>query len=84
MSIYDSATDVQTNNNVTISASLTLDDIVYTMSQEMHWMRIRLQDPATKLWSMCEVRTFASQNGSRTTICIDWIFTGGSFAAPKA
>ena len=32
-----------------ISSSLTLDDLVYTMSQEMHWMRIRSQDPNTKL-----------------------------------
>lgn len=83
VSIYDSTIETQTNNNVTISNSLTLDDLVYTMSQEMHWMRIRSQDPNTKLWSMCEVRTFASQNGSRTSICVDWLYTGVNFTAPS-
>lgn len=70
-------------DNATISSSLTLDDLVYTMTQEMHWIRIREQDPSTKFWSMCEVRTFASQNGSRTSICVDWINTGAIFSAPK-
>ena len=82
VSIYDAAIDVQTNNNVTVSSKLVLDDIVYTMSQEMHWMRIRQQDPNTKLWSMCEVHTFASQNGSRTTVSIQWIYTGSTFVTP--
>ena len=80
--IYDSTIETQTNNNVTISASLSLDDIVYTMSQETHWMRIRQQNPTTKLWSLCEVHTFASQNASRTTIWINWIYTDGSFPTP--
>ncbi|WP_270739276.1 hypothetical protein [Massilioclostridium coli] len=82
VSIYDSAIDVQTNNNTTISSNLVLDDIVYTQSQEMHWMRIRMQDPTSKLWSMCEVRTFASQGGARTSICVEWFYTGESFTAP--
>ncbi|MFR7995890.1 MAG: hypothetical protein ACLU5G_00335, partial [Blautia sp.] len=82
VSIYDSSIDAQTNNNVTISTSLLLDDIVYSMSQEMHWMRIRQQNPSTKLWSLCEVRTFASQNGSRTSIWVEWIYTESTFTAP--
>ena len=82
VSIYDSAMDVQTNNNFTISANLVLDDIIYTQSQEMHWIRIRLQDPTSKLWSMCEIRTFASQGGARTSICVEWFYTGASFIAP--
>ncbi len=82
VSIYDSSIDIQTNNNTTISANLVLDDTVFTQSQEMHWMRIRLQDPASKLWSMCEVRTFASQGGARTSICVDWLYTGVTFSAP--
>ena len=81
-SAYDGATEAQTNNNVTISSSLTIDEIVYTMSQEMHWIRMRIQDPATKLWSMCEIRTFASQNASRTTIWVQWAYTESSFVTP--
>lgn len=81
-SIYDGTIDAQTNNNVLISSSLVLDDIVYTMSQEMHWIRLRQQDPKTKLWSMCEIKTFASQNGSRVTVCIEWLYTGTSFLMP--
>ncbi|MBS6366915.1 MAG: hypothetical protein KH420_06150, partial [Clostridiales bacterium] len=82
VSIYDGAIDFQTNNNTTISATLVLDDIVYTQSQEMHWIRLRLQNPTSKLWSMCEVRTFASQGGARTSICVEWLYTGASFTAP--
>ncbi|MFR1342414.1 MAG: hypothetical protein ACLSA9_01570 [Anaerovoracaceae bacterium] len=81
-SAYDGATEAQTNNNVTISSSLTIDEIVYTMSQEMHWIRMRIQDPTTKLWSMCEIRTFASQNASRTTIWVQWAYTESSFVTP--
>ena len=81
-SIYDGTIDAHTNNNVLISSSLVLDDIVYTMSQEMHWIRLRQQDPKTKLWSMCEIKTFALQNGSRVTVCIEWLYTGTSFLMP--
>ena len=84
VSVYDGALDVQTNNNVTISGNLVLDDIVYSQSQEMHWMRIRIQDPVTKLWSMCEVRTFASQGGARTTVWVEWAYVGATFTAPQS
>ncbi|MEQ2441437.1 collagen-like protein [Solibaculum intestinale] len=82
VSIYDGSIDYQTNNNVTISTNLVLDDTVFTQSQEMHWTRIRLQNPTSKLWSMCEIRTFASQGGERTSICVEWFYTGASFTAP--
>ena len=83
VSIYNSALDTQTHNNVTISSTLSLDDIVYSMSQEMHWTRIRQQNPTAQLWSMCKVGTFASQNGSRTSICVEWMYTGSSFVTPS-
>ena len=82
-SIYDGAAiESQTNNNTTISTSLVLDDTVYSQSQEMHWMRIRQQNPNNQLWSMCEVRTFASQGGARTSICVEWLYIGATFRTP--
>lgn len=79
-SIYDgSSIDSQTNNNTTITTTLMLDSIVYSQSQEMHWMRIRQQDPDSSLWSMCEVVTFASARGARTSVCIDWLYLNSPF-----
>ena len=79
-SIYDgSAIDSQTNNDIKVSASVSLDSTVYSQSQETHWMRIRQQDPVSSLWSMCEVTTFASARGARTSVCIEWIYTDSSF-----
>ena len=84
-SIYDaSAIESQTLNNTRISTSQVLDDVVYSQSQETHWMRIRQQDPATNLWSMCQVITFASNGGARTSICVDWFYTGVTFSAPSS
>lgn len=83
-SIYDGgAVESQTYNNTLISGRTSLDDLVYSLSQEMHWMRIRQQDPNTNLWSMCEIRTFASAGGARTSICINWIYTGVTFQVPS-
>lgn len=45
-------------------------------------MRLRQQDPATKLWSMCQITTFASAAGARVSVIIDWYYTGVTFAAP--
>ncbi|WP_242844278.1 collagen-like protein [Candidatus Soleaferrea massiliensis] len=81
-SIYDSAVEGQTLNNTQISTRVVLDDTVYSNSQEMHWMRIRQRDPDTNLWSMCEVRTFASLGGARTSVCIEWFYTGAAFQTP--
>ena len=81
-SIYDGASvESQTFNNTTVAAKLVVDDLVYSQSQEINWIRIRQQNP-TKLWSMCEIRTFISQGGARTTICVEWIYTGASFEVP--
>lgn len=46
-------------------------------------MRIRQRDPDSQLWSMCEVRTFASQGGARTSICVEWLYMQASFVAPS-
>ena len=54
--IRDAAVDAQTNNNMTIVGRVVLDDFAPAMSQEMEWLWIRQQDPASKRWSMCEVR----------------------------
>ncbi len=82
-SIYGlSAIETQTNNNTTISGTIVLDDLVYSNSEETHWMRIRQQDPSTKLWSLCDVRTFASAGGARTSIYIQWISVGDTFRIP--
>ena len=83
-SIYNSgAVEAQSNNNATITTRLVLDDIVYSNSEETHWMRIRQRDPDSQLWSMCEVRTFASQGGARTSICVEWLYMQASFVAPS-
>ena len=69
--IYDGSTiETQTMNSTTVSASVALDGTVYTNSQETHNMRIRQQDPATKLWSMCEINSFLSAGGARRSIRI--------------
>ena len=84
VSIYDGLIDNQTWNNTSVTGRVVLDDVVYSQSQEMHWIRLRQQDPATKLWSQCEVRTFASLGGARTSVCVDWMYTGASFTAPAS
>ena len=82
-SIYDGASiDSQTNDNLTISGVFVVDDLIYSQSQEMHWTRIRQQEPSTGLWSMCEIRIFSSRGGARTSVCVNWLYTGASFLAP--
>ena len=78
--IYGGGTiEVQTFNNTTITARTVIDDLVYDQSDETHWTRFRIQDPATLLWSMCEVETFASNLGARPSLCVNWFYTGASF-----
>ena len=60
----------QTFNNTTVSTRLVLDDLVYSQSQESHSMLIRQQNPATKLWSLCEIHSFISNGGARTSIWV--------------
>lgn len=74
--------EAQSNNNATISTRITLDDILYSNSNESHWVRIGQQNPSTKLWALCNVTTFASQGGARTSIWVEWIYIDGSFNKP--
>ena len=72
--IYDNSTmESQTLNNSTISNTVLLDGTVYTNSQETHVMKIRQQDLATKLWSLCEVHSFLSAGGARSSVRIQWV-----------
>ena len=81
--IYDGSTiETQTLNGSSISASIAIDGTVYTNSQETHNMRIRQQDPVTKLWSMCEINSFLSAGGARCSIRIQWSEYDVAYAAP--
>ncbi len=83
--IYDGSTiETQTMNSATVSASVALDGTVYTNSQETHNMRIRQQDPATKLWSMCEINSFLSAAGARCSIRIQWSEYDVTYEPPTA
>ena len=81
--IYDGSTiETQTLNGSSISASIAIDGTVYTNSQETHNMRIRQQDPVTKLWSMCEINSFLSAGGARCSIRIQRSEYDVAYAAP--
>ena len=83
--IYDGSTiETQTMNSTSVSASVALDGTVYTNSQETHNMRIRQQDPATKLWSMCEINSFLSAGGARCSIRIQWSEYDVTYEPPTA
>ena len=82
-SIYNGSTvEAQTFDNTIVSARTVLDDIVYTGSQETHNIRIRQQDPTTKLWSLCEVTSFISNNAARTSVRILWSEYNVSYEVP--
>ena len=76
--------EAQTFNNTTVSTRTVLNDLVYSQSQESHSMKIRQQDPVTKLWSLCEIHSFISEGGARTSVWIRWIETNVSYKAPSA
>lgn len=83
--IYDGSTiETQTMNSTTLSSSIAIDGTVYTNSQETHNMRIRQQDPATQLWSLCEVSSFLSAGGARCSIRIQWYEYDVTYQAPTA
>ena len=83
--IYDGSTiGTQTMNSATVSASVALDGTVYTNSQETHNMRICQQDPATKLWSMCEINSSLSAAGARCSIRIQWSEYDVTYEPPTA
>lgn len=84
-SIYNGSTvEAQTWDNATISGRTVLDEIVYTQSQETHSMRIRQQDPATKLWSLCEVYSFLSAGGARSSVRVQWFEYDVEYPTPTA
>jgi len=51
--------------NSILSEEVNVDDVIYTLSREMHRTWIRQQDPDTNNWSLHEVNLFVS--GNRTT-----------------
>lgn len=51
------------------------EDILSNDSQEIHWIRVRQQDPDTLLWSMCEIRFFSSDKGAHTSVCMEWLYS---------
>ena len=84
VTIYNSTSiESQTYNNTTVSTRTVLDDLVYSQSQESHSMKIRQQDPETKLWSLCEIHTFISNGGARTSVWIQWSEVDVSYEAPS-
>jgi hypothetical protein len=79
-SIYNSGSvESQTYDNTSVSTRTILDDIIYTLSQETHIMQIRQQNPDTKLWSLCEIHTFISNGGARTSVWVQWYKVGVSY-----
>ena len=82
-SIYNGgAVEAQTFDSTTVSSKTVLDDIVYSRSQETHTIKIRQQDPQTKLWSLCEVTTFISAGGARTSVWVRFYEYNVSYTAP--
>ena len=79
-SIYNSGSvESQTYDNTSVSTRTIRDDIIYTLSQETHIMQIRQQNPDTKLWSLCEIHTFISNGGARTSVWVQWYEVGVSY-----
>ena len=84
VTIYNgSSVESQTFNNTIVSTRIVLDDLVYSLSQESHSMKIRQQNPVTKLWSLCEIRSFISNGGARTSIWIQWSEVDVSYDKPS-
>ena len=83
-SIYNGSTiETYTLNGGTVSARTEVDGIVYTNSQETHSMRIRQQDPVSKLWSLCEVNSFLSAGGARSSIWVRWVEYDAAYEKPE-
>ena len=82
-SIYNTGSvEAQTFDNTTVSGRTVLDEIVYSQSQETHSLKIWQQDPTTKLWSLCDVYSFISRGGARTSVRIQWSEYGVAYEAP--
>ena len=73
-----------TLNNTTISTRTVLDDLMYTQSQESHCLTIRQQNPITKLWSLCEIHSFSSNGGARTSVWVQWNEVDVSYEVPTS
>ena len=82
-SIYNGSTvETSTLNGSTVSGRTVVDEIVYTNSQETHQMVLRQQDPASKLWSLCEVHSFLSAAGARCSVRVQWTEYDVAYQAP--
>ena len=82
-SIYNGSTvETSTLNGTSVSSRTVVDEIVYTNSQETHQMVLRQQDPVSKLWSLCEIRSFLSAGGARYSLRIQWSEYDVSYAPP--
>ena len=82
-SIYNGSTvETTTLNGSTVSGRTVVDEIVYTNSQETHQMVLRQQDPASKLWSLCEIRSFLSAAGVRCSVRVQWTEYDVAYQAP--
>ena len=78
------AVEAQTWNGTTVSARVVPDDTMYSASQETHSIKIRRQDPTTKLRSLCEAATFESGGGARTSVRVQWSENGVRYEVPSA
>lgn len=78
-----SSIESQTNNNTSVSTRIVLDDLMYSQSQESHTILIRQQDPDTKLWSLCEIHSFISNGGARTSVWVQWSEIDVSYEVPS-
>ncbi|MBU5481588.1 hypothetical protein KQI91_10280 [Blautia sp. MSJ-19] len=85
VTIYNgSSVESQTFDNTTVTTRKVLDDLMYSQSQESHSIKIRQQDPVTKLWSLCEIHSFSSNGGGRTSVWVQWSEVDVSYEAPIA
>jgi len=61
-------------NNYTLSGNLTVDDTIHTNSNDWQITWLRQRNPVTLKWSLCEYSVFASQNGSRVSLWVRWVY----------
>ena len=75
--------EAQTWNGTTVSARVVPDDTMYSASQETQSIKIRRQNPTAKLRSLCEVATFVSGGGTRTSERVQWSENGVRCEVPS-
>lgn len=82
-SVYNGGTvEALTLNGTTVSGRTVPDEIVYTQSQETHSMKIRQRDPVTGKWSLCEINSFISAGGARTSVRVQWLEYDVTYQTP--